>query len=166
MGGRTMGNGHEWLTAPSVFGTTVVTGDLYGCNALRYRTTECILQSILEIISENKLTVRETYINKWQNGSVLAVIVLEESHVIFTTYPERSEGYFVQLDVVLCNYTRDNYLLTKLLFNKTARIFEPKIIGYISVARRGPSPTMVSKTLLIMSEQWILYLRRLLGRGP
>lgn len=55
-------------------------------------------------------------------GGFTSVICLTESHLSLHTYPELKYAAF---DVYLSNYTKDNSLLTKELYERTCLFFTP-----------------------------------------
>ncbi len=136
---------HKVGEPPAVWGTTDVTADLYFCESLQHQTISKVVDKILSLVKCLGLSTRNVFTETWENGAVLVTIVLEESHIIFTTYPEKAEGYFVQLDVVLCNFLKNNYTLTIKLFDRVIEIFKPEFIDHRLITRRGPKPKLVLK---------------------
>jgi len=61
-------------------------------------------------------------------------VVIEESHFIIQTWPEWE---FVNIDVVMCNYSRDNSELARSLA-RSLKDFFGGIICFSDETRRGP----------------------------
>lgn len=93
--------------------------DFYECRADPSTLTSPDMElKILELIREAGFTVRKSLFDNFEGGGFTYFISIAESHVIVGTWPE--DGW-VEIDIVSCNYTRDNsekaYQLERLFQN-------------------------------------------------
>ena len=130
-------------------GSTVILFDAYGVNALAQRPHE-LKQAVRTRIKGLQLTPRERDLldNHYGDDESASTIFvpLEESHVRLhanffrvETWPE--EGNYINGEVQICNYTRDNQYLTYVLFWNIMALLEPKRVEVMSVSR-GPFRSM------------------------
>jgi S-adenosylmethionine/arginine decarboxylase-like enzyme len=136
-----------------VEGTTTYRSDCYGCEIILTNgknASRHVRDAVEKIIVENGLTIRGELLDVWDNGAFFLTIVLEESHITLTSYPEESEGYLIKVSVELCNYMKDNYTLTIVLAEKIVASLGPVLVEIYTVEREGPKPDKVLETRALL----------------
>ncbi len=97
--------------------------------------TPAIVDRILEVAKKANATVSDYQFRPYEpeEGYTL-VVVIEESHFIVQTWPERS---FVNIDVMVCNFTRDNTEVARRLAASLRNFFGGNIY-FEDETMRGP----------------------------
>jgi S-adenosylmethionine/arginine decarboxylase-like enzyme len=101
-----------------------VVADLFGCDLAQFCPNEASVTTLLEDLCQIIRSLGMTpvgeppYSSKWFGpAAVTATILLAESHVSFHTWPEHNS---VQLDIFVCNESRDNSPLAESLLEELA----------------------------------------------
>jgi spermidine synthase len=76
----------------------------------------------LKYVEESRLTSLNYIFHQFDEGGFTGAIVLAESHLAIHTWPEKN-GF--TLDVYVCNYSQDNTIKAKCLFNLVVDYFNP-----------------------------------------
>ena len=111
-------------------------GDLTGCrcdpqlllNGERFRA-KC-----LEMVAASGLTTMDATFHQFEGSGFTGTVVLAESHLAIHTWPER-QG--LTLDVYVCNFSADNSLKARRLFDRLVEYFQPGEIAKHEVQRGG-----------------------------
>ena len=111
-------------------------GDLTGCrcdpqlllNGERFRA-KC-----LEMVAASGLTTMDATFHQFEGSGFTGTVVLAESHLAIHTWPER-QG--LTLDVYVCNFSADNSLKARRLFDRLVEYFQPGEIAKHEVHRGG-----------------------------
>ena len=136
-------------------GSTMVKFNLQGCNLLA-NAPEKLLETVRSIISARLLVPREiNLLDSWgtaAQGACTVFVPLEESHVRVSvrspeqfvrceTWPDRNN--YIDGEIQLCNYTRDNRILTRELFKDLRAALDPQHGSYIVIECGPDSPLKV-----------------------
>jgi len=111
-------------------------GDLTGCrcdpqlllDGARFRA-KC-----LEMVAASGLTTMDATFHQFEGSGFTGTVVLAESHLAIHTWPER-QG--LTLDVYVCNFSADNSLKARRLFQQLVDYFQPTEISKHEVERGG-----------------------------
>lgn len=98
-------------------------GDLHQCQGdRRYFLDAGLLRShCLELVQAAGLTVVGDYFHQFgEGGGVTGVVVLAESHLSVHTWPEKDA---VTIDVYVCNYSTNNRVKARRLFDDLVGTF-------------------------------------------
>lgn len=87
---------------------------------------------ISKIIRDNTLKELGSFYYEFSEGGFTGVISLVESHIAIHTWPEF--GYLT-LDVYICNYSKDNSVVCKQVFEEIAAFFKPFKINRQTIKR-------------------------------
>lgn len=79
-------------------------------------------QAVERIAAHHRICILGAQTYEFDTGGYSLLIGLTESHISIHTWPERLA---VQLDVFLCNYTRDNSGTCSEVFNEILEWFNP-----------------------------------------
>lgn len=114
-------------------------GDLFGCGCDPSLLTDLstLETACMKLTLESGLTaVDQKFFQfpQWQGqpGGITGTILLAESHLCIHTWPER-QG--VTLDVYVCNFTQDNSIKAKKLFDDLVSVFNPHKLQINTVDR-------------------------------
>lgn len=78
-------------------------------------------------------TVRGTFFDSYGKGQGYTLFVsIAESHVLIITWPELR---LVNIDIFLCNFTRDNHMIAQHIFTALKRIFLPGRVKRWKISR-------------------------------
>ena len=99
-----------------------ILGRVYVPGGLTLRPTAWYVEEILKVIRGNGLTpVGSPGSFDFEGGGFTAFFMLAESHLSLHTWIELG---FVDLDVFVCNVTRDNSDKARLIFREVGSLFE------------------------------------------
>lgn len=111
-------------------GGTQIVGDFKGCKcvAKRLKDPNSVRNAIEKFIEDCTLTLEECKMHSFvgeegqdQTGYT-GMFILAESHVSVHTWPEKKS---VNIDVYLCNHSRDNAKITEILYKKLVGLYMP-----------------------------------------
>jgi len=107
-----------------------ILADLYGCagdsrylthkGSVRTKTLAMIRRAGFLIVASRFHKFVETGMG---DSGITGVVIVSESHITLHTWPEKQ---FVNLDVFLCNYTRDNTVKARAIFREFVKLYRPK----------------------------------------
>lgn len=90
-------------------------------------------KKIADMVKIAGATVRGTFFDSYgKNEGYTLFISIAESHVLVITWPELR---LVNIDIFLCNFTRDNSAIARRIFSGLKRIFLPGKIKRWEVKR-------------------------------
>lgn len=107
-------------------------GEVYTKDIGLLKSLSIIKNCISKIVKENKLNELGSFYYEFPEGGFTGIISLVESHIAVHTWPEF--GYLT-LDVFLCNYSKDNSIVCKKVFDKICKIFKPLKITKRAIKR-------------------------------
>jgi spermidine synthase len=109
-------------------------GDLTGCRCdpQLLLDGERFRAKCLEMVSTSGLTTMDATFHQFEGSGFTGTVVLAESHLAIHTWPER-QG--LTLDVYVCNYSADNSLKARRLFDQLVAYFQPGEIAKHEVER-------------------------------
>ena len=124
--------GHHTRT-PAVEGTQWV-GDFSDC-----RCDEIFLKAAthLQIVCTDAVKASGLHpvghvFHQFEPGGATGLVLLAESHLAIHTWPERR---FVSIDLYVCNFSEDNSMKARTLFELLKQIFQPVEIHAQTVTR-------------------------------
>jgi spermidine synthase len=99
-------------------------GDLTGCRCdpQLLLDGERFRAKCLDMVSAAGLTTMDATFHTFDGGGFTGTVVLAESHLAIHTWPER-QG--LTLDVYVCNYSADNSVKARKLFDQMVDYFQP-----------------------------------------
>jgi spermidine synthase len=99
-------------------------GDLTGCRCdpQLLLDGERFRAKVLDMVEASGLTTMDATFHQFDGGGFTGTVVLAESHLAIHTWPER-QG--LTLDVYVCNYSADNSVKARKLFDQLVEHFEP-----------------------------------------
>ncbi|MDD5769698.1 MAG: adenosylmethionine decarboxylase [Candidatus Gracilibacteria bacterium] len=106
-----------------ISGTHIV-GDLYECDFdyfINKKPHKDLENFFKQKVLDFGLNVIGSQIHSFKNNSFSLIIMLSESHLCIHTWPENN---YVSLDIFVCNYTRDNSIIAKNLFDEIIEYFK------------------------------------------
>jgi spermidine synthase len=111
-------------------------GDLTGCRCdpQLLLDGERFRAKCLEMVEASGLTTMDATFHQFEGQGFTGTVVLAESHLAIHTWPER-QG--LTLDVYVCNYSADNSLKARRLFDELVQYFQPTEISKHEVERGG-----------------------------
>jgi spermidine synthase len=109
-------------------------GDLTGCRCdpQLLLDGERFRARCLEMVSSAGLTTMDATFHTFEGGGFTGTVVLAESHLAIHTWPER-QG--LTLDVYVCNYSADNSVKARKLFDQLVDYFQPGEVAKHEVDR-------------------------------
>jgi spermidine synthase len=109
-------------------------GDLTGCRCdpQLLLDGERFRAKCLDMVSAAGLTTMDATFHTFDGGGFTGTVVLAESHLAIHTWPER-QG--LTLDVYVCNYSADNSVKARKLFDQLVDYFEPGEVAKHEVDR-------------------------------
>src|SRR5262245_57889132 len=109
-------------------------GDLTGCRCdpQLLLDVERFRAKCLEMVAASGLTTMDATFHQFEGSGFTGTVVLAESHLAIHTWPER-QG--LTLDVYVCNYSADNSLKARRLFDQLVQYFQPSEIAKHEVDR-------------------------------
>lgn len=102
-----------------------ILGAIFSYNRNFLKSLDSAKRFIKKIIKKYQLHELGSFYYQFPHGGFTGVVSLVESHIAIHTWPEL--GYLT-LDVYLCNYSRDNSKIAKLIFQEIAIFFKPSKI--------------------------------------
>jgi spermidine synthase len=111
-------------------------GDLTGCRCdpQLLLDGERFRAKCLEMVAASGLTTMDATFHQFEGSGFTGTVVLAESHLAIHTWPER-QG--LTLDVYVCNFSGDNSLKARRLFDRLVDYFQPSEIAKHEVDRGG-----------------------------
>jgi spermidine synthase len=111
-------------------------GDLTGCRCdpQLLLDGERFRAKCLEMVAASGLTTMDATFHQFEGSGFTGTVVLAESHLAIHTWPER-QG--LTLDVYVCNFSGDNSLKARRLFDRMVDYFQPSEIAKHEVDRGG-----------------------------
>jgi spermidine synthase len=85
-----------------------------------------------QMVRDAGLTVMDSNFHQFDGGGYTGIVLLAESHVAVHTWPERAG---LTLDVYVCNYSADNSVKARRLFEAVVALFDPGEIARHEVER-------------------------------
>jgi len=109
-------------------------GDLTGCRCdpQLLLDGERFRAKCLEMVAASGLTTMDATFHTFDGGGFTGTVVLAESHLAIHTWPER-QG--LTLDVYVCNYSADNSVKARKLFDQLVEYFQPGEVAKHEVDR-------------------------------
>jgi spermidine synthase len=109
-------------------------GDLTGCRCdpQLLLDGERFRAKCLDMVSAAGLTTMDATFHTFDGGGFTGTVVLAESHLAIHTWPER-QG--LTLDVYVCNYSADNSVKARSLFDQLVAYFQPGEVAKHEVDR-------------------------------
>ncbi len=109
-------------------------GDLTGCRCEPQLLLdgERFRAKCLDMVSAAGLTTMDATFHTFDGGGFTGTVVLAESHLAIHTWPER-QG--LTLDVYVCNYSADNSVKARKLFDQLVDYFQPGEVAKHEVDR-------------------------------
>ena len=109
-------------------------GDLTGCRCdpQLLLDGESFRAKCLDMVSAAGLTTMDATFHTFDGGGFTGTVVLAESHLAIHTWPER-QG--LTLDVYVCNYSADNSVKAKKLFDQLVAHFQPTEVASHAIDR-------------------------------
>jgi spermidine synthase len=109
-------------------------GDLTGCRCdpQLLLDGERFRAKCLDMVSAAGLTTMDATFHTFDGGGFTGTVVLAESHLAIHTWPER-QG--LTLDVYVCNYSADNSVKARKLFDQMVDYFQPGEVAKHEVDR-------------------------------
>jgi spermidine synthase len=109
-------------------------GDLTGCRCdpQLLLDGERFRAKCLDMVSAAGLTTMDATFHTFDGGGFTGTVVLAESHLAIHTWPER-QG--LTLDVYVCNYSADNSVKARKLFDQMVEYFQPGEVAKHEVDR-------------------------------
>jgi spermidine synthase len=109
-------------------------GDLTGCRCEPQLLLdgERFRAKCLEMVAASGLTTMDATFHQFEGSGFTGTVVLAESHLAIHTWPER-QG--LTLDVYVCNFSADNSLKARRLFQQLVDYFQPTEIARHEVDR-------------------------------
>ncbi|GEM_PF-7091976 len=85
-----------------------------------------IANRILKLAQKAGCTIRKWHLDTYKPEEGYSLVVtIAESHFTVLTWPESEYGSFVNIDVYVCNYTRDNSHVARNLEEGFKKFFQP-----------------------------------------
>jgi len=99
-------------------------GDLSGCRCdpKLLLDGENFRQKCIDFVNASGLTIMDVSFHQFEGSGFTGTVVLAESHIALHTWPETSG---LTLDVYVCNYSADNSVKARILFDSIVAYFEP-----------------------------------------
>lgn len=99
--------------------------DLYGCSFNKIsRISKVKLKKLFSAMVKNSgLTEVGNLYYFFGKLSFTMVIAIQESHIALHTWPEEN---YVSIDIFVCNYSQDNSLAAKKLYQNLIELFSPR----------------------------------------
>jgi spermidine synthase len=109
-------------------------GDLTGCRCdpQLLLDGERFRAKCLEMVAASGLTTMDATFHQFEGSGFTGTVVLAESHLAIHTWPER-QG--LTLDVYVCNYSADNSVKARKLFDQLVAYFQPTEVAKTEVER-------------------------------
>jgi spermidine synthase len=109
-------------------------GDLTGCRCdpQLLLDGERFRAKCLEMVAASGLTTMDATFHQFAGSGFTGTVVLAESHLAIHTWPER-QG--LTLDVYVCNYSADNSVKARKLFDQLVAYFQPTEVAKTEVER-------------------------------
>ncbi len=109
-------------------------GDLTGCRCdpQLLLDGERFRAKCLEMVAASGLTTMDSTFHSFDGGGFTGTVVLAESHLAIHTWPER-QG--LTLDVYVCNYSADNSVKARKLFDQLVAYFQPAEVAKHEIDR-------------------------------
>jgi spermidine synthase len=109
-------------------------GDLTGCRCdpQLLLDGESFRAKCLEMVAASGLTTMDATFHTFDGGGFTGTVVLAESHLALHTWPER-QG--LTLDVYVCNYSADNSVKARKLFDQLVAYFQPTEVAKHEIDR-------------------------------
>jgi spermidine synthase len=109
-------------------------GDLTGCRCdpQLLLDGERFRAKCLEMVAASGLTTMDATFHQFEGSGFTGTVVLAESHLAIHTWPER-QG--LTLDVYVCNFSADNSLKARRLFQQLVDYFQPTEVARHEVDR-------------------------------
>ena len=109
-------------------------GDLGGCRCdpQLLRDGEGFRKTCIEFVQTAGLTVMDANFQQFEGSGFTGTVVLAESHIAVHTWPERSG---LTLDVYVCNFSADNSVKAKSLFETIIALFQPTEVARHEIER-------------------------------
>lgn len=109
-------------------------GDLTGCRCdpQLLLDGERFRAKCLEMVAASGLTTMDATFHQFEGSGFTGTVVLAESHLAIHTWPER-QG--LTLDIYVCNYSADNSLKARSLFDQLVAHFQPGEVARHEVDR-------------------------------
>lgn len=100
-----------------------ILGEITSNRVRKLKSLSIAKKHIHNIIKSHQIHELGSFYYKFpKDGGFTGIISLAESHIAIHTWPELK---YLTLDVYLCNYSRDNSITTKKIFEEIAEFFEP-----------------------------------------
>ena len=102
--------------------------DFYQCQSSLdlLKNRRSLKKALLKILKEADFCVIDTLFYKFPGrGGITGLILISESHLTIHTWPEKK---FINLDIFLCNFKKDNSQKVKKAFKVFQLLFQPKKI--------------------------------------
>src|SRR3989344_1554812 len=94
---------------------------------------------ILDVARSAGCTIKKWHVVRYKpHQGYTLVVTIAESHFVLQTWPERRFKSWVNLDIFICNYTRDNQEIARRLARFLEAFFRPQEVTYFSPRLRGP----------------------------
>lgn len=112
-----------------------LTGDFYNvaCNP-RLMVDANHLETVCKRIIDacNLTSVGSLFHQFGEDGGVTGAIILAESHFTIHCWPEKN---YVTIDVFVCNYTQDNRIKARSVYDAVEFLFNPEYAKFNSIDR-------------------------------
>ncbi|QQG45245.1 MAG: S-adenosylmethionine decarboxylase [Candidatus Sungiibacteriota bacterium] len=128
--------------------------DLHNCRADPTYLTHAEMEVvILELVRAAGLTVRRSLLDQFGGDGYNHLISISESHVVIDTSPEER---FVLIDIVTCNFTRDNFEKARDLAKRLVALFRPDPKeSTVEEKIRGLTPDKTPPCRTVSLEKWL-----------
>lgn len=112
-----------------------LTGDFYNVDCDRKWMVDAALleKKCKQLVDCSNLTTVGSLFHQFgEDGGVTGAIILAESHFTIHCWPEKN---YVTIDVFVCNYTTDNRIKARSLYDAVEFLFNPKYAKFNSIDR-------------------------------
>ena len=98
-----------------------------------------VIRKILGVARSAGCTIKKWHVVRYKpHQGYTLVATIAESHFVVQTWPERRFKPWVNLDIFICNYTRNNQEIARRLARLLEIFFGPREVMYFSPRLRGP----------------------------
>jgi spermidine synthase len=94
------------------------------CSQEFFNKGKVLIETLVSEVTKSGLEAVESKYYDFPTGGTTAVVLLAESHLTVHTWPERDNS--IQIDISVCNYSRDNSDRALDLQNRLISVFNPE----------------------------------------
>lgn len=111
--------------------TQQLLADLQGC-AFDLRAKQRLKRAVKKLLTQHSVRVLRSAAQEFSNDGMTLFYILAESHLAIHTWPEKG---LVNVDLFLCNYSRNNNHKARAVVLGLIELFEPARISQHKIIR-------------------------------